>query len=278
MTKLAIRIVSDMHLEFVKSKDMIQFLHDHIPETEQDSETVLVLAGDILSFHKPTSYVDLLEHTRRFRAVIYCAGNHEWYDGVFPISADVFRQKTAKYPNFYFLNGKMVTIDDVVFIGATLWTDFNRNDPQAKQIAHSYMNDYDYIETEDSYLTPDDVYRQHKIDLEAIEELLYLAEGSKRVVVTHHGPSMQSVPPRFQNSGLSNYSFNSDLSEFILTYQPEVWIHGHTHTPVQYEIGTTAVWCNPVGYQKYMTRFKEDGTKEVLPENLDFNKHCLVYV
>jgi predicted phosphodiesterase len=278
MSTLPIRVLSDMHLEFVKSKDMDQFLQDHIPPTDSDSETVLVLAGDILQFHKPISYTDLMEYTKRFRAVVYVAGNHEWYFGTFPHSADVFKKKIRKFPNFYFLDGEMVKIDDVNFIGATLWTDFDKNNPVAKQVAQSYMNDYEYIETDDGILQPHDTYRQHKIDLDAIEDQLTITKGEKQVVVTHHGPSMKSVPERFRNGGLANFAFNSDLSELILDYEPAYWIHGHTHTPVQYEIGKTTVVCNPVGYQNYKTNFDETGQKTIKPENENFDKHCMIHL
>jgi Icc-related predicted phosphoesterase len=34
----------------------------------------------------------------------------------------------------------------------------------------------------------------------------------------------------------------------IEKYRPELWIHGHTHVPCEYELFDTQVVCNPGGY------------------------------
>jgi Icc-related predicted phosphoesterase len=43
-------------------------------------------------------------------------------------------------------------------------------------------------------------------------------------------------------------AFASTLEDVIERYRPELWIHGHTHVPCDYEIFGTRVICNPRGY------------------------------
>ena len=42
--------------------------------------------------------------------------------------------------------------------------------------------------------------------------------------------------------------YASDLSSLIDARQPDVWVHGHVHNPVDYRIGATRVVCNPRGH------------------------------
>jgi len=47
----------------------------------------------------------------------------------------------------------------------------------------------------------------------------------------------------------SNATYVSHLDDFILEHQPQVWIHGHLHTSMDYKIGETRVLCNARGYE-----------------------------
>ena len=67
------------------------------------------------------------------------------------------------------------------------------------------------------------------------------------VVVTHHGPSLLSVPTEFAGS-IVNCFFTTDLEELIRTLKPAIWVHGHAHNPLDYRVGETRVYANPLGY------------------------------
>jgi Icc-related predicted phosphoesterase len=69
----------------------------------------------------------------------------------------------------------------------------------------------------------------------------------KRVVITHHAPSYNSISPGFENSNL-NSAFVSDLDKLMIQYNPVLWVHGHTHSSCNYVIGKTHVISNPCGY------------------------------
>ena len=70
------------------------------------------------------------------------------------------------------------------------------------------------------------------------------------VVITHHAPSKQSIEARQRESVLSA-AYASNLDEFIETYQPDLWVHGHMHNSSDYKHGKTRVMCNPRGYEGY---------------------------
>jgi Icc-related predicted phosphoesterase len=67
------------------------------------------------------------------------------------------------------------------------------------------------------------------------------------VVVTHHLPATASIASQYRNNP-SNPAFASRLEVVIERYQPDPWIHGHTHVACNYEIYGTRVVCNPRGY------------------------------
>lgn len=47
-----------------------------------------------------------------------------------------------------------------------------------------------------------------------------------------------------------NACFVSDLEARILRWQPQLWMHGHTHDSFDYRIGATRVIANPRGYAR----------------------------
>ena len=66
------------------------------------------------------------------------------------------------------------------------------------------------------------------------------------MVITHHLPHAMSVHAKYAGDPL-NPAFASDLS--ALVRQPvQLWIHGHTHESMDYQIDGTRVVCNPRGY------------------------------
>ena len=81
-----------------------------------------------------------------------------------------------------------------------------------------------------------------------IDEVCRRFADKKIVVITHHAPSLESVPPKYQNSVLTP-SYASDLEDFIAA-RPNIklWCHGHVHAPADYQIGQCRVVCNPRGY------------------------------
>lgn len=265
---MKIAVCSDLHLEF----------EDIILKNEQDAN-VLILSGDImiaedLHSHPETSYnmysnINLADLGRRqqvslrfreflkrcsfqFPHVIYIAGNHEFYHGRWKASLQHLRDECAKFNNVYFLENDLKVIDDVTFIGATLWTDCNKGDPLTLHALTDMMNDYRIIRNDEhgyTKLRPAHTMYRHQQTLSYLKQVLQDLKDKKVVFVGHHTPSHQSIHDRYRGQHLMNGGYHSELSEFILDH-PEIvlWTHGHTHEPFDYMIGNTRVVCNPRGY------------------------------
>ena len=265
---MKIALASDLHLEF---QDI------NLKNTE--GAEVLILSGDImiaedLHNHPEMDYgmysnVNIADLGRRqqtalrfrdflkrvsfeFPHVVYVAGNHEFYHGKWKASLQHLRDECAKFPNVYFLECDVKVINEVSFIGATLWTDCNKGDPLTLHALADMMNDYRIIrndEREYSKLRPAHTMYRHQQTIAYLKSILPDMKDRKIVFAGHHAPSKQSTHPNYQNEYLMNGGYSSELSEFILDH-PEIvlWTHGHMHDPFDYMIGTTRVVCNPRGY------------------------------
>ena len=248
---MKIRLYSDLHREFDKWE---------IPVIENEQDYVLVLAGDIAVARKNGTYAPYLAKLAdRHKAVVYVPGNHEYYGDSF----DRAWEKIAcdwDWDNLHFLNDGYVDIDGVRFLGATLWTDFNLDNNQGlrMQQAAQWMNDYRVInrllmtdEGEYRYkgkLRPQDTLHAHLGTVAFFDAILEeTPEDMKTLVVTHHGPTPQSIHEKYHGDEL-NAAYVSNLAELIRERAPDVWVHGHTHSTFQYYEANTLVMTNPKGY------------------------------
>jgi hypothetical protein len=163
------------------------------------------------------------------------------------------REELAKYPNIYMLENDTKVIDDVTFVGGTLWTNMNKGDPLTMHAIEGMMNDFRIIKNDKrnyASMSARDVADRHARTLQYFRSVLAEQHDRKFVVVGHHSPSFQSMHPMYQAQTLMNGGYHSDLSEFIMDHpQIKLWTHGHTHHPFDYVIGETRIVCNPRGYE-----------------------------
>ena len=252
---MLIKLLSDIHSEFYRTETFIGL--DLIgPE---DSETTLILAGDI---GKPgngkminSMFEELLDNfCERFKHVVFVNGNHEYYGGRVDKVDSFMINFDDSVENFHFLNGDWRVLDGVLFVGGTLWTDFNNFSPLEMADAKLFMNDYQAITikqvTHYRKFRPTDAYDIHKKHLKAIWNALKEHKDKKRVVVTHHLPSFECIHPRYKTSRYAtlNHAYATNLEGFILEHQPDLWVSGHTHDGYDFNIGETRLMCNPMGY------------------------------
>ena len=278
---MKIGICSDLHLEFGD----LNIKNEH-------NVDVLILSGDILVENDLQIYdrrqvemgfmqarsVRFHEFFQRvcfqFPHVIYVAGNHEHYHGDFAHTIRNLKQKLAHYTNLHILDREVFDLGDVRFIGSTLWTDMNKEDPITLHAMKKMMNDFRCVKnsnrevhfktfdamgnpngfsTRVSTFCPEDAVEEHKKSLDYIKTVYADTPPWKSVVVVgHHTPSHTSCHPRYKDDQIMNGGYHSDLSEFILDHpQIILWTHGHTHEMFDYMIGSTRVVCNPRGYDGY---------------------------
>ena len=267
---MRINLISDLHLEFsdliLPGGDCLIISGDAFEARKLKKGMYnpdMVLLEHERKDHRPDRWNRFLEEEcSKYKDVIYVMGNHEHYGFQY--------QKTYAHiaenlpDNVHLLENETYTIEDIVFVGATLWTDMNKDDDLTMWHMKSQMNDYKQItmfnEVKSAYhrLTPEKTVADHYKSRQYIAESVANKYNQKFVVVTHHAPSKASIKPWYANDHMMNGAYSSDLSEFILDNpQIKVWTHGHTHDTFDYMIGSTRILCNPRGYAGYEQRANE---------------------
>lgn len=253
-----IRYVSDLHLDR-QAKPFSETFKDKFPETDLDSETVLVIAGDIDEqkyWRNANEFFDL--YANRFHSVINVLGNHDYWGRNIDNRLLQTKSVVASYGNVYILENESITIDGVVFSGCTLWTDMMNGDPLVMFDAKSIMNDFKYIRTH-SYVrrfSPEYWVNLNALSREWLFRTLNDPEKSDliHVVVTHHAPTYESVDPKYRQTEkqiLANAYYCNNLDNKICYAEAKniIWIHGHCHNTSKYEVGDKCkVYSNPLGY------------------------------
>lgn len=255
---MKLRIHSDIHAEFYRTESYTGL----IAVGEDEENTTLILAGDICTVGGGKTmnplYTELLDNlVSRFKYVILVTGNHDYYSSRIDKADRWFTEYAAENSNFYFLNGSSVKIDDVVFVGGSLWTNFGDFNPLYMQDAVLFMNDYKCITIKQGNhyrkLRAIDTYEIHKKHVAVIEDALYNSGEEKVVVVTHMLPSFACIDERYkttQNHSI-NHAYASDLDDLIFEGEPDLWIYGHTHSSSDFMIGETRMIANPCGYPNH---------------------------
>lgn len=237
---MTIQIISDLHHEFGKT------------ELSFDKADLVILGGDTDIGIKGIEWVKSQIKTV---PVIYILGNHEYYKGSYPKTLNKIKEAAIE-TNIVVLENDTYDMNGIRFHGATLWTDFALygNSVENGILCQSKMNDYKMIRRDPSYskLRTIDTFKIHHVSRKWLEQSLRESKLVKNIVITHHAPSLKSIPDKFREDYLSS-AYASNLEDLISKYQPDYWIHGHIHTPIKYEIGITKVICNPHGYidEKY---------------------------
>ncbi len=208
----------------------------------------VVLAGDVSTKAHGLQWI-----LQRFQdvPVIYICGNHEFYGDKLPKLTDRLREE-ARGTNVHFLEDEFVTIGGIHFFGCTLWTDMALHGDWAIGAAATAgeMNDYKRVRNSSlgyRRLSPRETRLLHLSSVEAMRRFFDRHEPGNTVIVTHHAPSIRSLPER-RRSDLVSAAYASHLDGFIEEYQPRLWIHGHIHHSNDYQIGRTRVLANPRAY------------------------------
>jgi hypothetical protein len=223
--------------------------------------------------YRSNRYHDFMQRcSAQFPHVIYIMGNHEHYNGDFATTEKHLKDVLGYLKNVHVLEKETVVIDDITFIGGTLWTDMNREDSLTLYHMSSMMNDFRIISnstrnvnyrtfddvdnpdkptfrTRAARFSPEDSVEQHRQSVAYIQHIIEGKADQKFVVVGHHAPSRLSTHAQYVNDTVMNGAYSSELDEFIMDHpQIRLWTHGHTHHPFDYMIGETRVLCNPRGY------------------------------
>jgi Icc-related predicted phosphoesterase len=275
---MKIAICSDIHLEF-----------GPISLKNTKKAEVLILSGDICvakdildrdpyetRFDDKSSKIHKFfqECCARFKHVIYISGNHEHYHGDFAETFKIFRERLGYLINLHILDKESVLINNIMFIGGTLWTDMNKEDPITLSHMKGMMNDFRTVKNSNrmvsrkvmkykkdengqyvseikdgvnvmieegfkfeesiSTFSPEDAVEDHKKMLDYLKVMLEGKHDQKFVVVGHHAPTKLSTHPRYADELIMNGGYSSDLSEFILDH-PQIKLWTHGHTHEEFD-------------------------------------------
>ena len=274
-------ILSDLHLEFGEPygpPDGLEF-------------DAVVLAGDISC--PGTEAVDWAKDHGAFVGlpVLLVPGNHEFYSRVIDAELQAMKAAAAR-SNVRVLDRSEVVIGGIRFLGCTMWTDFQLpvqtpagpevNIERALRHAGDRLNDFRLVEIEAGgrlrknrvdrnkrlrrLVEPADTLAMHWIDRDWLRRQLQQPYSGTSVVITHHAPWTGSVATRYEADWLTP-AFASALPPKFFQV-PELWIHGHTHSPFDYFVGSCRVVSNPRGYKMRDSSF----------ENHEFNAAFVVEV
>ncbi|NWN83084.1 MAG: metallophosphoesterase family protein [Halomonas sp.] len=236
---MRLRILSDLHLEcFAEGREL--------PEVDCDA---VILAGDISRKTRGLEWA-----ARRFAGmpILYVPGNHEFYRTRMPVLRRELADEAGRL-GIHLLDNRSLTLGGVRFHGTTLWTDFDLyaenpdHDPAlTEERVLAFMPDFQIVEQPEGVVfTPAESRRLHAEALNWLEAELAAPFNGPRVVISHHAPLAECIPPSYRGDAASP-AFASHLPQ--LMGRMDLWIHGHVHEPVDMERDGTRVIANPGGY------------------------------
>ncbi|HLK43460.1 MAG TPA: metallophosphoesterase, partial [Thermoleophilia bacterium] len=183
---------------------------------------------------------------------IYVAGNHEFYGHAMPgLIADL--RAAAAGSSVHVLERDEVTIDGVRFLGCTLWSDFEFDGADHRELSmrvcERAVSDYHVIHngSADRVLRAQDTRELHVASRRWLAGRLADVHAGPTVVVTHHSPYISWRPPQ-EVLRLIAGAFVSDLSELMDGERARLWVYGHTHRWADIDVAGTRLLSNPCGY------------------------------
>lgn len=239
---MRIHVLSDLHTEFYERG------YQHAVDAD-----VVVLAGDIGKGIDGVKWAR--KHFPADQRILYVLGNHEHYYGMMQETADKMR-KAAEGSRIFIMDKNEFWMDDVRFLGATLWTDYRLDGTvdESMALAADGVLDHRVINWKTSERGDRLMFMPKQAALIFLADLAWLGRACPEirraratVVITHHAPSPKSIARSFVGDRL-NPAFASNLDWFMVKHQPALWIHGHVHSSFDYKVANTRVICNPRGY------------------------------
>lgn len=236
-----IQIASDLHLEYNK----IDAYNDII----KPSAPILVLAGDIGNLYEYEKLKHFLQWCcDNFVAVVFIPGNHEFYTPYKTVSVYkyelefILHKINSLIPNLYILSRGCIEINNIYFIGCTLWTNFREKYLPKYIVKIKDYNKYKYN-------------KEHFKDIKYIQRALKLKK--KCIIITHHPPINHVQNPKKKN--FKSLYYNN--FENLIKQNPHIltWICGHTHKNFDIVINKTRIVTNQFGKpQDNITDYKDD--------------------
>lgn len=226
---MRIQVISDLHQEFSYSCLL------------QKKADTLIIAGDL-------TYVECLESALRtlrnkFSCILFVPGNHEYYYNSISSTNKILND--IHIDGVHILNRDVCQIADIVFIGATGWPNHSYKEvliADDKFLEKQKNNDWNCIKQFDND------YKSHgDADAHFIRESCLKYKSMKKVIITHFLPLPECRECNRQFD-ISDAGFINDYSTWCFNNPANIWIHGHSHSFLKKDLGSTLFFRNPFGY------------------------------
>ncbi|MFW1889993.1 metallophosphoesterase family protein [Acinetobacter johnsonii] len=215
-----------------------------------DEADVIIHAGDFSN--RLSGAIEFAETCKNLnKNFIFVLGNHDYYCSNYDLVVDFLKEN---YPQNALLDDNYIKIQDKIFVGGTLFTNFRSNSPltspnvllQSKKDAEQSIYDFNQIRigNDNRTITADDYRALFK---RYHQNIMQFKGQDNVIVITHFPPHLACLDPYWGNhpiaSALNPYFINDlDVKGFKL------WISGHTHTSVDTVVDGCRLVINPLGY------------------------------
>jgi len=234
---MRLHIMSDLHTEY----------RDFPYEAPPGGADVLVVAGDVGLGCKGLEWIRA--SCPRTLPVVYVIGNHEyWGQDVQMFPEQLQDMASSIGPNIRVLERNAVEIEGVVFMGATLWSDFSLCDTEEEsmRVAQERCPDFMLIQSGNEIFAPKEAKVIHNLTIEWIRATCREQPHARRVVVTHYPPLRRLLRPELMESKLSP-AYASERADVVAESSALLWVCGHTYLSFDEMVGRTRVVSNPAG-------------------------------
>lgn len=238
-------VISDLHFN--------NFSTHLYPNIKPNSE-ILVMLGDVCEVDQVRQMMPFFRYvSSNWKLILFIPGNHEFYGYFLDDTVSVLKCELQSLTNIKILDNECYRVNNTLFVGSTLWSNMDNDNPVTKVVCKGAISDYKYIkksyyENNKHPITPNDTVALFDRNIEFIEDSVFNKGNDEIVILTHHAPSYSCVDAKYKGER-TNGAFVSDLNEFILDNpQIKVWAYGHTHNAKDFYIDTCRVVSNPKGY------------------------------
>lgn len=257
---IRIHVASDLHTNSFRNKRNLSFLEKvyEVPDCD-----FVIFAGDMCDGINCLN--DLNLHYKN-KLLFWVAGNHDFYGCDINEAIIMFKNFNKDKFNFLYNDHFDLIIKNkkVRIIGSTLWTNYKLYTDKKESIENlcKINKDHKNILYNGQNLKYENLLEEYEKSILFIENKLSDSNNFDYVVVvTHFLPLEKSLSKKHGNKEI-NPIFATDLSNIITKYNPNLWIHGHSHESCNYVFEKTRIISNPLGYV-----FKHQYQNEIWKEN-----------
>lgn len=209
---MKLQVFSDFHLE---TRDI------SYPKPLCDT---LILAGDMCSFDKVDSLQPFLMYVNmNWKKIIWVLGNHEYYSHSVDMSSisDYLKLNISMFPNIIILDRNIITIDDYIIMGCTLWSYVSENTEYLCKSAFKKLRVNGKSITRELY---NELHYRDK------NWLLENYNPDKNTILITHFPTQQEFTgdPKYNNDSKEIKDVYANCID-LTTNKKLLCISGHTH-------------------------------------------------